>query len=68
MYQRLSGRQTRAVANAKEYLTNRVRLHLGAGWRVDLHELALELVVSSLGKFLSNDFKKFGRHFERFEE
>ena len=60
IYQRLSRHQTRVIVNAKEYLTNRVRLRLGEGWRVGLHELVLELVALSLDTFLSSESEKFG--------
>ena len=56
--------QTRVVADAKEYLTNRVQLSLGGDWRVKLHELVLELLALCLDAFLSNE----PFHFERFEE
>ena len=65
MYQRLSGHQTHVVANAKEYLTNRVRLRLAGGWLVGLHELVLDLVALFLDKFLSSECENFGRHFDR---
>ena len=56
--------QTRVVADAKEYLTNRVQLSLGGDWRVKLYELVLELLALCLDAFLSNE----PFHFERFEE
>ena len=56
------------VADAKEYLTNHVRLRLGEGWRVDLNELVLEHLALSLDKFFSNELKRFYSHFEGFEE
>ncbi len=47
----MNAKPVRLVVDGKECLTNRIRLRLGEGWRVDLHELVLES-------------EKFHSHFE----